>query len=222
MRRTDDRSNNAARSSWPPWRPRCGRGGLGNSRRWATTSPAFHGRRDGCRTSPTRQSPTPDEHVTGSSPAGAAVDVTAGEVATQVDHRLIGSALSRVTWELDVLQSWRRDPVFHVHQALGPYFDLLLPLPPFDDEAGRIDRRRPRSRATGDRDRRRCARTARRTADDSGRSSCSRVSEGGSRPPPRPSPSTSRRLIGMPSASPIAPAVAVPRSVPVHLSDLDG
>ena len=42
--------------------------------------------------------------------------------------------LSRVTWELDVLQSWRRDPVFHVHQALGPYFDLLLPLPPFADE----------------------------------------------------------------------------------------
>ena len=62
------------------------------------------------------------------------VDVGDSDVVTQVDHRLIGSALSRVTWELDVLQSWRRDPVFHVHQALGPYFDLLLPLPPFDDE----------------------------------------------------------------------------------------
>ena len=62
------------------------------------------------------------------------VDVSGSDVATQVDHRLIGSALSRVTWELDVLQSWRRDPVFHLHQALGPYFDLLLPLPPFGDE----------------------------------------------------------------------------------------
>ena len=62
------------------------------------------------------------------------VDVSGGDVATQVDHRLIGSVLSRVTWELDVLQSWRRDPVFHAHQALGPYFDLLLPLPPFSDE----------------------------------------------------------------------------------------
>jgi hypothetical protein len=62
------------------------------------------------------------------------VDVSEGDVPTQVDHRLIGSVLSRVTWELDVLQSWRRDPVFHVHQALGPYFDLLLPLPPFTDE----------------------------------------------------------------------------------------
>jgi uncharacterized protein (DUF885 family) len=62
------------------------------------------------------------------------VDVGDDDVATRVDHRLIGSVLSRVTWELDVLQSWRRDPVFHVHQALGPYFDLLLPLPPFHDE----------------------------------------------------------------------------------------
>ena len=62
------------------------------------------------------------------------IDVGDRDVAVQVDHRLIGSVLSRVTWELDVLQSWRRDPVFHVHQALGPYFDLLLPLPPFGDE----------------------------------------------------------------------------------------
>ena len=62
------------------------------------------------------------------------IDVGDRDVAVQVDHRLIGSVLSRVTWELDVLQSWRRDPVFHVHQALGPYFDLLLPLPPFSDE----------------------------------------------------------------------------------------
>lgn len=62
-----------------------------------------------------------------------ALDVDGLDVATQVDHRLLGSVLCRVTWELDVLQSWRRDPLFHVHQALGPYFDRLLPLPPFDD-----------------------------------------------------------------------------------------
>jgi Bacterial protein of unknown function (DUF885) len=64
----------------------------------------------------------------------SALDIEDLDVATRVDHRLIASVLSRVTWELDVLQSWRRDPVFHVHQALGPYFDLLLPLPPFGDE----------------------------------------------------------------------------------------
>jgi uncharacterized protein (DUF885 family) len=63
-----------------------------------------------------------------------AVDVAGLDVAAQVDHRLLGSVLHRATWELDVLQSWRRDPVFHVHQELGRYFDLLLPLPPFDDE----------------------------------------------------------------------------------------
>jgi uncharacterized protein (DUF885 family) len=62
------------------------------------------------------------------------IDVDDRDVATQVDHRLIGSALHRVTWELDVIQSWRRDPLFHIHQALGPYFDLLLALPPFGEE----------------------------------------------------------------------------------------
>lgn len=62
------------------------------------------------------------------------IDTSSFSVADVVDHRLVGSLLARVTWELDVLQSWRRDPVFHVHQALGPYFDLLLRRPPFDDE----------------------------------------------------------------------------------------
>ncbi len=62
------------------------------------------------------------------------IDAGDRDVAAQIDHRLIGSVLHRVTWELDVLQSWRRDPVFHVHQALGPYFDLLLALPPFGDD----------------------------------------------------------------------------------------
>ncbi len=61
------------------------------------------------------------------------LDPTGWAVTDQVDHRLLGSVLARVTWELDVLESWRRDPLFHVHQALNPYFDLLLPRPPFDD-----------------------------------------------------------------------------------------
>ena len=55
-----------------------------------------------------------------------ALDVRDLDVAAQIDHRLLGSVLSRVTWELDVLESWRRDPLFHVHQALNPYFDRLL------------------------------------------------------------------------------------------------
>jgi hypothetical protein len=55
----------------------------------------------------------------------------------QVDYRLIGSALARVHWELDVVQGWRRNPLFYVHQTLGAVFEALLQPPPFD--AVRID-----------------------------------------------------------------------------------
>src|ERR1700690_647494 len=33
-------------------------------------------------------------------------------VPQQGDHRLIGSALARVHWELDILKRWQRDPNF--------------------------------------------------------------------------------------------------------------
>jgi hypothetical protein len=50
----------------------------------------------------------------------------------QVDFRLLGSALARVRWELDLLRSWQRDPHFYVHQTLGTVFEALLQPPPFD------------------------------------------------------------------------------------------
>ena len=50
----------------------------------------------------------------------------------QVDHRLLGAALARVHWELDVLRNQERDAVFLTSQVLGPWFDLLLAPPPFD------------------------------------------------------------------------------------------
>jgi uncharacterized protein (DUF885 family) len=53
-------------------------------------------------------------------------------VAQQVDYRLIGSALARVRWEIDVLHGWRRNPHFYVQQTLGPLFEALLRPPPFD------------------------------------------------------------------------------------------
>lgn len=53
-------------------------------------------------------------------------------VADQVDLRLLGAALARVHWELDVLRNWERDAVFLTSQVLGPWFDLLLAPPPFD------------------------------------------------------------------------------------------
>src|SRR5438045_1282985 len=52
-------------------------------------------------------------------------------VPSQVDYRLIGSAIARVHWELNVLQSWRRNPRFYVHQSLGALFESLLQPPPF-------------------------------------------------------------------------------------------
>lgn len=62
------------------------------------------------------------------------LDVSPESVSVQVDHRLIGSAVARVTWELDVLRSWQRDPGFYVDQSLGSVFDLLLAPPPFGPE----------------------------------------------------------------------------------------
>ncbi|KAA9106569.1 DUF885 family protein [Microbacterium rhizomatis] len=61
----------------------------------------------------------------------AGVAVPEGDVAAAVDARLLGSVLDRVEWDLDVLRNWERDAVFLVGQILGPWFDLLLPRPPF-------------------------------------------------------------------------------------------
>ena len=60
----------------------------------------------------------------------AAIDPAGWPVPRQVDYRLIGSALARVRWELDGAPAWRRDPAFYIQQALGPVFDVLLPVPP--------------------------------------------------------------------------------------------
>ena len=54
-------------------------------------------------------------------------------VSDAVDHRLLGSLLSRVCWELDVMRSWQRDALFWVDQALGPYMDSLLEPNEFSD-----------------------------------------------------------------------------------------
>src|SRR5579872_3397606 len=55
----------------------------------------------------------------------------------QVDYRLLGSALARVHWELDVVRGWQRNPQFYVHQTLGALFEPLLPPPPFDEQRAR-------------------------------------------------------------------------------------
>jgi Bacterial protein of unknown function (DUF885) len=49
----------------------------------------------------------------------------AADRADRVDHRLLGSAMSRVVWESDILRV-RSIPRFWIDQALGPVFDTLL------------------------------------------------------------------------------------------------
>ena len=63
-----------------------------------------------------------------------AIDVSAAPVATQVDWRLIGSAIARVRWELEGIPDWRRNPRFYLDQALGSVYVLLLPPAPFSPE----------------------------------------------------------------------------------------
>ncbi len=53
-------------------------------------------------------------------------------VPRQVDFRLIGSAIARVRWELEVTRGWQRNPFFYVDQTLNSIFILLLQPPPFD------------------------------------------------------------------------------------------
>src|SRR5262249_40764930 len=62
------------------------------------------------------------------------MDVSAWPIPRQVDYQLIGSALARVRWELDVLRSWERNPRFYVYQTLGALFEELLKNRPFDHD----------------------------------------------------------------------------------------
>src|SRR5215813_7511698 len=43
----------------------------------------------------------------------------------QVDYKLIGSALSRVRWELEVNPRWKRDPNFYIDQTLTALGEAL-------------------------------------------------------------------------------------------------
>ncbi|MGD0299269.1 MAG: DUF885 family protein [Bryobacteraceae bacterium] len=55
-------------------------------------------------------------------------------IGQKVDYRLMGSALARVRWELDVNPRWRRDPTFYIEQTVGALEEEFLPPPPFSDD----------------------------------------------------------------------------------------
>ena len=65
------------------------------------------------------------------------IDSRRWPISQQVDHRLIGSALARVHWELDVTCAHEQNPGFYVDQTLGLLFLTLLKPPPFDEARSR-------------------------------------------------------------------------------------
>jgi len=50
----------------------------------------------------------------------------------RMDYRLIGSALARVRWELDINPSWKRDPNFYIAQTLTAVVEALTVPGPYD------------------------------------------------------------------------------------------
>lgn len=57
--------------------------------------------------------------------------------AQKVDDRLMGSAIARVHWELELNRRWQRDPTFYLDQTLTAVTETLLPPPPFDQARSR-------------------------------------------------------------------------------------
>src|SRR4051812_3708267 len=60
------------------------------------------------------------------------IDYQKWPVPEQVDYRLIGSALARVRYELEVNARWKRDPNFYVEQTLTAVAEALTVPPPYD------------------------------------------------------------------------------------------
>ena len=60
------------------------------------------------------------------------LDPTGWPIPQQVDYRLIGSALARVRWELDINPRWKRDPNFYIAQTLTAVVEALTVPRPYD------------------------------------------------------------------------------------------
>src|ERR1700682_3610474 len=65
------------------------------------------------------------------------IDSHTWPIARQVDYRLIGSALSRVRWELHINPSWRRDPTFYIGQTLTAIVEALTVPAPYNEAQSR-------------------------------------------------------------------------------------
>src|SRR3954467_11024704 len=58
-------------------------------------------------------------------------------IAKQVDYKLIGSALSRVRWEVEVNPRWKRDPNFYIEQTLTALAEALTIPAPYNEARSR-------------------------------------------------------------------------------------
>lgn len=65
------------------------------------------------------------------------IDSRSWPVPQQVDYRLIGSAMARVHWELNVTRGQECNPGFYVEQTLGLLFLFVLQPPPFTEARSR-------------------------------------------------------------------------------------
>jgi uncharacterized protein (DUF885 family) len=65
------------------------------------------------------------------------IEASEWPIPKQVDHRLIGSALARVRWELDVNPRWKRDPNFYIEQTLTPIVEALTVPAPYEEARSR-------------------------------------------------------------------------------------
>src|SRR5438034_7741690 len=65
------------------------------------------------------------------------IDIGDWPIAQQIDYKLIGSALSRVHWELDINPRWKRDPNFYIEQTLTPVVEALTVPAPYNETRSR-------------------------------------------------------------------------------------
>jgi uncharacterized protein (DUF885 family) len=65
------------------------------------------------------------------------LDAATWPVPQQADYRLMGSALARVRWELDINPRWKRDPNFYLAQTLTPIVEALTVPGPYDGARSR-------------------------------------------------------------------------------------
>src|SRR6266566_1980293 len=65
------------------------------------------------------------------------IDARGWMISKQVDYKLVGSALARVHWELDINPRWKRDPLFYIDQTLTALTEALTVPVPYDEARSR-------------------------------------------------------------------------------------